>query len=259
MDAGLESKAAELVVEELVTDSIAAAPLPSSTTAGISMVDLFSTALAEQARQRTKQAVVLAEHARQQAVVDALLTEVSTMEQASPEEREALMAKIMASKTASSGAVAEEEEEEEESSIAVTTIPTTENEAASRPLDSSWSVRDGHLRRIRELAEVAEVRAAKVEELAESRYEEAKARSEAQAQEAADIAEHVADEAREQADEAKLLAYETLEQQGYELHRAAEEKRLEKEAEEAVVALEKKRRDDARCVLVARGINAVYS
>ena len=76
------------------------------------MADLFSTALAEQARQRAKQADVLAEHARQQTVVDGLLAEVGTMEHATPEERQALMAKIVASRTSSGGAVEEEDAED---------------------------------------------------------------------------------------------------------------------------------------------------
>ena len=57
----------------------------TGTGAGISMADLFSTALAEQERQRAKLA---SGHAT-------LLAEVSAMEHASPEKRAALMARIV--------------------------------------------------------------------------------------------------------------------------------------------------------------------
>ena len=209
---------------------------PTSIAGGATTEGALASLLAEHTRLRAVRVAAQAEHSARQDAVDALLADVTTMGTKSPEEQEALVARIAASMTSSAGAEAEEEEEEEEEK---TSTATTENEAASRPSETS-SERDGHLRRIRELAEVAEVRAAKVEKLAEFRYEEAKAHSEKVAKEAMDVAEHAADEARATAEETFAAAQAQA--------RKADE---EKEAEAmAVVALEKKR-DDSRCVLVA--------
>jgi hypothetical protein len=71
----------------------------------------------EQTRLRTDhaatQAVAQAEHSARQDAVAALLADVTAMGTKSPEEQEALVARIAASMTSSAGAEAEDEEEKE--------------------------------------------------------------------------------------------------------------------------------------------------
>ena len=67
----------------------------------------------EQKRLRTDHAATQAEHSARQDAVAALLADVTTMRTKSPEEQEALVARIAASMTSSAGAEAEEEEEKE--------------------------------------------------------------------------------------------------------------------------------------------------
>ena len=79
----------------------------SSVAGGATMAGALASLLAEHTRLR-------AEHSARQDAVDALLADVTTMGTKSPEEQEALVARIAASMTSSAGAEVEEEEEEEE-------------------------------------------------------------------------------------------------------------------------------------------------
>ena len=90
----------------------------SSVAGGATMAGALASLLAEHTRLRAVQVAAQAEHSARQDAVDALLADVTTMGTKSPEEQEALVARIAASMTSSAGAEEEEEEvggkEEEE-------------------------------------------------------------------------------------------------------------------------------------------------
>jgi hypothetical protein len=77
------------------------------------MAAALASLLKEQTRLRTDHAATQAEHSARQDAVTALLADVTTMGTKSPEEQEALVARIAASMTSSAGAEAEEDDEEE--------------------------------------------------------------------------------------------------------------------------------------------------
>ena len=85
----------------------------SSVAGGATMAGALASLLAEHTRLRAVQVAAQAEHSARQDAVDALLADVTTMGTKSPEEQEALVARIAASMTSSAGAEAEDEEEEE--------------------------------------------------------------------------------------------------------------------------------------------------